>query len=220
VNDSSTPQLRGLLVDWGGVLTVPLPDAVSAWASNDGVDLAHYVAIMRDWFGDAVGREAEINPVHALERGELAVPHFEDRLAAELTVRTGVVVEARGLVARMFAYFDLLPDMPALVRRARESGIRTALLSNSWGLDYPRDGWDDMFDAIIISGEVGMRKPEDRIYRLAAEQVGLAPNECVFVDDLQVNIVGAVEVGMVGVLHREYEVTANELEILFGVPLR
>ena len=77
-----------------------------------------------------------------------------------------------------------------------------------------------MFDAIIISGEVGMRKPESRIYRLAAEQVGLAPNECVFVDDLQVNIVGAVEVGMVGVLHREYEVTANELEILFGIPLR
>lgn len=220
MTDAAAPDLRGLLVDWGGVLTVPLPAAVSAWADSDGVDLAHYVAIMRDWFGPAVGHEAEINPVHALERGELEVPHFEDRLAAELTKRTGVVVEARGLVERMFAFFDLLPDMPALVRRAREAGLRTALLSNSWGLDYPRDGWDDMFDVVVISGEVGMRKPEERIYRFTADALGLAPEQCVFVDDMQVNIEGAVDVGMVGVLHREYDATATELEILFGIPLR
>jgi epoxide hydrolase-like predicted phosphatase len=182
--------------------------------------LAHYVAIMRDWFGEAVGLEAEINPVHALERGELAVPHFEDQLASELGKRTGHPVQADGLVARMFAFFDLLPDMPALVRRARQAGIRTALLSNSWGLEYPRDGWDDMFDAIIISGEVGMRKPEARIYHYAADAVGLDVRECVFVDDMSVNIKAAVELGMIGVLHREYEATAMELEAVFDLPLR
>jgi epoxide hydrolase-like predicted phosphatase len=209
-----------LLVDWGGVLTVPLPAAVQAWADSDGIDLAHYVAIMRDWFGDAVGNEAEINPVHALERGEMEVPHFEDRLAQELGRRTGQRVEAAGLVSRMFAFFDLLPDMPALVRRARQAGIRTALLSNSWGLEYPRDGWDDMFDAVIISGEVGMRKPEERIYRYAAEAVRLEMDECVFVDDMQVNVAAAVSLGMVGVLHREYEATALELEAVFERQLR
>jgi epoxide hydrolase-like predicted phosphatase len=199
---------------------VPLPAAVQAWADSDGVDLAHYVAIMRDWFGEAVGLEAEINPVHALERGELAVPHFEEQLASELSKRTGQTVQADGLVARMFAFFDLLPDMPALVRRARQAGIRTALLSNSWGLEYPRDGWDDMFDAIIISGEVGMRKPEARIYNYAAEAVGLDVRECVFVDDMSVNVKAAVELGMIGVLHREYEATALELEAVFDLPLR
>ncbi len=220
MTSNDEPEFKGLLVDWGGVLTVPLPAAVQAWADADGVDLAHYVAIMRDWFGDQVGHEAEINPVHALERGEMQVPHFEQRLASELTLRIGQHVQADGLVARMFAYFDLLPDMPALVRRARAAGIRTALLSNSWGLDYPRDGWDDMFDAVIISGEVGMRKPEERIYRLAAEAVELPASQCVFVDDMQVNIAGAVDAGMVGVLHRGYESTAFELETLFGIPLR
>jgi putative hydrolase of the HAD superfamily len=220
VTETTTFRPRGLLVDWGGVLTVPLPAAVQAWADSDGVDLAHYVAIMRDWFGEAVGLEAEINPVHALERGELAVPHFEDQLARELTKRTGNPVQADGLVARMFAFFDLLPDMPALVRRARQAGIRTALLSNSWGLEYPRDGWDDMFDAIIISGEVGMRKPEARIYHHAADAVGLDVRECVFVDDMNVNVAAAVELGMIGVLHREYEATAMELEAVFDLPLR
>jgi epoxide hydrolase-like predicted phosphatase len=220
VTETPTLRPRGLLVDWGGVLTVPLPAAVQAWADSDGVDLAHYVAIMRDWFGEAVGLEAEINPVHALERGELAVPHFEDQLASELEKRTGHPVQADGLVSRMFAFFDLLPDMPALVRRARQAGVRTALLSNSWGLEYPRDGWDDMFDAIIISGEVGMRKPEARIYHYAADAVGLDVRECVFVDDMSVNVKAAVELGMIGVLHREYEVTAMELEAVFDLPLR
>ena len=213
-------QFRALLVDWGGVLTVPLSSAVQAWADSDGIELAHYVAIMRDWFGEAVGNEAETNPVHALERGEIEVPHFEERLAHELSRRSGTTVVADGLVERMFAFFDLLPDMPALVRRARLAGIKTALLSNSWGLAYPRDGWDDMFDAVVISGEVGMRKPEPRIYRHAAAAVGLDVTECVFVDDLQVNIKAAVELGMVGILYRDYDVAAIELEALFGVPLR
>jgi putative hydrolase of the HAD superfamily len=110
--------------------------------------------------------------------------------------------------------------MSGLVLRARRAGLRTGLLSNSWGNAYPREGWDEMFDAIVISGEVGMRKPEPAIFHHALELLDVAPGETVFVDDLRVNILAAAELGLVGVHHTSYDETAAELEALFGVPLR
>jgi HAD superfamily hydrolase (TIGR01509 family) len=109
--------------------------------------------------------------------------------------------------------------MNALVLRARHAGLRTALLSNSWGNEYPRDGWDSMFEVVVISGEVGMRKPEPRIYWHTAELLGVEPATCVFVDDLRPNVNAAVAVGMVGVHHRSYRQTACELDVLFGMTL-
>jgi epoxide hydrolase-like predicted phosphatase len=209
-------QLRGLVVDWGGVLTGDLGAVVRQWALDDGIDLDVYYGIMRDWFGEPVGAEARLNPIHALERGEMTVPDFETRLADALTERTGHEHVADGLLVRMFERFEHAPDMAALVRRARVSGLRTGLLSNSWGNDYPRDGWDEMFDVVVISGEVGMRKPEPQIFEHTLDLIGLDPHEVVFVDDLRHNIEAAVEVGMVGVLHTSYAETLTELEALFG----
>ena len=144
------------------------------------------------------------------------MPDFEQRLATALTDRTGRSLQADGLLHRMFEKFEHAPEMSALVRRARESGLRTGLLSNSWGNDYPRDGWDEMFDVVVISGEVGMRKPEPRIFEHTLALIGVAADECVFVDDIRHNIEAAVAVGMVGVLHRSYDETRVELEALFG----
>jgi putative hydrolase of the HAD superfamily len=214
------PELRGLVVDWGGVLTGDLRTAVQAWARADGIDLEAYCAIMRDWFGEPVGVEARLNPIHALERGEMAVPDFEEKLAGELSRRTGREVVADGLVRRMFDQFEHAHDMTALVRRAREAGLRTALLSNSWGNEFPGDGWHGVFDTVVISGEVGMRKPEERIYRYVADGLDLPLEQCVFVDDLRPNVDAAVALGMVGIHHRSYDATATELEALFEIPLR
>ncbi|MEI8057287.1 MAG: HAD family phosphatase [Actinomycetes bacterium] len=207
---------RGLIVDWGGVLTGDTRSVVRAWAEQDGIDLDAYASVMRDWFGHSTEIDARANPIYALERGEIELPHYEDRLAAELTTRTGNVYVAEGLLQRMFEFFEHAPDMTGLVRRARGLGIRTALLSNSWGNDYPREGWDEMFDVIVISGEVGMRKPEPRIYDHTLDLLGLPAAECVFVDDLSDNVKAAVGVGMIGVRHVEYETTLAELETLFG----
>jgi putative hydrolase of the HAD superfamily len=207
--------LRGLLVDWGGVLTGDLRAAVASWAESDGIDVDAWVATMREWFGDDYAAEARLNPVHALERGEMTVPDFDVRLAAELTRRSGREYAAEGLLRRLFDHFTHAPDMSALVRRARLSGLRTGLLSNSWGNDYPRDGWDEMFDVVVISGEVGMRKPEPRIFTHALELLGVEAHECVFVDDLAQNIAAAAAIGMVGVHHTSYEQTLLELETLF-----
>jgi epoxide hydrolase-like predicted phosphatase len=175
---------------------------------------------MKDWLGTSYGAEAKANPIHALERGEIEIPHFEEQLAKRLRTRSGKPVQAEGLLARMFAGFEHQPVMFDVLRRARAGGIKTALLSNSWGLDYPRDGWDELFDVVVISAEVGMRKPEPEIFTHTCGLLHLEPQQCVFVDDLRPNVAGAVEVGMVGVHHTEPEQTVTELEALFGVSLR
>ncbi|WP_427884889.1 HAD family hydrolase [Kribbella sp. GL6] len=211
-------EVRGLLVDWGGVLTSGLEPALRRWAELDDFDFDSYLEAVMKWL-PSENVTAELNPVHALERGQLAVPDFERKLASLLVRRDGTPVPAEGLIERMFAHFEHQPAMAALVRRVNQRGIRTALLSNSWGNTYPRDTWDGMFDDVVISGEVGLRKPEPEIFRLAAGRLGLAPAECVFVDDLQLNVDGARAVGMTAILHTEYDETRRALEDLFGADL-
>lgn len=210
--------LTGLITDWGGVLTVGLREAVDDWATAEQIDPADYVAVMREWFGQSAV-EAVYNPVHALEKGELEVPHFEEHLAQALTARTGQEVAAAGLVQRMLTHFRHSPDMMSLMRRAKDQGIRTALLSNSWGMNYPADLFDGMFDALVISGEVGMRKPDREIYEYALTAIGLPAQDCVFIDDLLPNVLAARELGMVTIHHVDYATTAAELDALFGVEL-
>lgn len=213
-------RLRALVVDYGGVLTSPLQDTMRSWCEDDEIDLAAFRRVMRDWLGASYGAEAAVNPMHALERGEMAIPDFERELAGRLRTHDGRPVEAEGLLARMFAGFRREQPMFDAVRRARGQGLRTALLSNSWGMDYPRDEWDEVFDAVVISGEVGLRKPEPAIYRMAADKLGVEPTECVFVDDIGSNVAGAVAVGMVGVHFVSPTQAIDELETLFGTSLR
>ncbi len=210
--------LRGLLVDWGGVLTSGLDVALGRWAELDNLDFDVYFKAVVEWLG-ADPAEAEINPIHALERGQIAVPDFERKLAALLLTRDGQPLKAEGLIERMFAHFEHEPRMTALVRRAKGHGIKTALLSNSWGNTYPRDTWEGMFDDLVISGEVGLRKPEPEIYLLAAQRINLQPAECVFVDDLELNVEAAKQLGMTAIHHTAYDETKRELETLFGVDL-
>lgn len=215
---SAQPPL-GLIVDFYGVLTDGIDDAMRAWSAEDDIDYGEFRSAMAEWFGDEVVTEATFNPVHALERGELEIPDFETRLAERLRTRDGEAVVADGLVERMFSRFEHAPDMAGLVLRAHRAGIRTALLSNSWGDQYMRQGWDDLFDVVVISGEVGMRKPERAIFEFTLEKLGLSAGQCVFVDDHARNIAAAASLGMVAVLHRDYEATGSELDILFGARL-
>ncbi|HEU4675314.1 MAG TPA: HAD family phosphatase [Motilibacteraceae bacterium] len=211
--------LKGLVVDWGGVLTSALEDSMGRWAEADDIDYDGFRQAMRELLGLSEGKIAEHNPVFALERGEIENPHFEQQLAARLRTRGGGPVDPVGLLDRMFEHFLHAPDMAGLVLRARRAGLRTGLLSNSWGNEYPREGWDEMFDVVVISGEVGMRKPEPQIYHHVADLLALEPSAIVFVDDLAANVKAAVELGFVGVRHTDYATTAAELEALFGIPL-
>lgn len=209
-----------LIVDWGGVLTSPLATALDDWFAAEGITAGDYAAAIRDFQDQALSALNAFDPIRALERGEIAVHSFEQALASGIARHSGLPVPAEGLIKRMFAGFAAAPAMVNVVRRAKAAGLRTALLSNSWGNEYLRDDWDVLFDAVVISGEVGMRKPDPDIYLHTLEQLGCRPGEAVFVDDLEANIRGAAAVGIVGVHHRSYEETLMELEALFGLDLQ
>jgi len=105
------------------------------------------------------------------------------------------------------------------VGRARDAGVPTGLISNSWVMDHYTDEIRSLFDEVVISAEVGLHKPQPEIYLLAAERLGVRPEDCVFVDDLRENCAGAEAVGMTAVLHRESAETIARVEELLGVQL-
>jgi len=213
-------ELRGIVTDWGGVLTSPILTTVQAWIEADGIDWDSYRTVMRLWVSQAYGVDAGPNPIHALERGECSGAEFEQILAARLLRVDGETVVAEGLLRRMFAASVPMPGMYDTIRTLRAAGFSTALLSNSWGCDeYPRADFPGLFDTVVLSGEVGMRKPEKEIFFHAAATLGLAPAECVFIDDMEANVAAAQACGMTGVLHTETATTARALQDLLGVPL-
>ena len=222
------PELRAVVIDWGGVLTQPIVNTVRTWIAADQIDWDRYVAVVGPWLTDAYAIEGAngadgagggrvVNPVHALERGECTVADFERMLAGLLITTHGGPVLAEGLVTRMLSAGVPLPAMYELIRDLRARGVRTALLSNSWGpTGYPRHDFPELFDVVVISGEVGMRKPEPRIFRHAAALLDLEPEHCVFVDDVEANVNAAISCGMTGVHHTEPALTRQRLTELFA----
>ncbi len=213
-------EFRGVITDWGGVLTTPILTTVQAWIQADGIDWDSYRTVMRAWVFDAYDPNGLPNPIHALERGECTGAEFEQALAARLLRLNGGAVAAEGLLRRMFAASAQIPAMYEMIRALRAAGFRTALLSNSWGCDeYPRADFHGLFDTVVISGECGMRKPEPGIFRHAAQSLGLAPEQCVFIDDMEANVAAAAACGMTGVHHTETAQTVAAVQDLLGVPL-
>jgi putative hydrolase of the HAD superfamily len=200
--------IRGLLVDWGGVMTTNLFHSFSAFCEAEGLDPA---ALAEAFRGNEQARELLIG----FEEGRVEETAFENGLGALLGVE-----RAEGLIDRLFAGAQPEPSMVEAMRAARAGGIATGLISNSWGTTrYPRTLLGELFDGVVISGEVGMRKPAQRIYELGAEAIGRAPAECVFIDDLPFNLPPAQELGMATVHHTSPETTIPELERLLGIAL-
>ena len=198
----------GLLIDWGGVLTSDVFVSFGAFCELEGIE--------RDELSRVFRTDAECTElILGLETGAVAQEEFEPRVAELLGVA------APGLIDRLFADARPDEDMLQAVRRAHAGGIRTGLVSNSWGTRrYPRDLLGELFDAVVISGEVGLRKPAPEIYALGAKRIGLEPSDCVFVDDLKANLAPAAELGMAAVRHRAADETIPQLERLLGVSLR
>jgi putative hydrolase of the HAD superfamily len=199
----------GLLVDFGGVLTSNVFDSFRIFCVDEGLDPKAVRRLFRE-------NPGAVKLVRALEIGALTEDEFGERFGEMLGID-----QRAGLVDRMFVGLRPDEEMVAALRRARAAGVRTGLISNSMGAGrYDRDSFLELFDGVVISGEVGFHKPQPEIYRLGCERVGLRPEECVFVDDLRENCDGAEAVGMTAVLHRGAETTVPELERLLGVELR
>src|SRR5256885_5418055 len=110
--------VRALVVDYGGVLTGSLQESMQSWCEDDEIDLATFRRVMAEWLGPSYGQEARTSPVHALERGEMAIPDFERELARRLHTHDGRPVEAAGLLGRMTAGFSERPMQPKFDRFA------------------------------------------------------------------------------------------------------
>jgi putative hydrolase of the HAD superfamily len=200
--------MKGLLIDWGGVLTTNVFDSFRDFCVAEGLEPDAVKRLFRE-----EPREREL--VRGLETEALSEEEFAERFGEllELDDRTR-------LIERMFGGVRGDERMLAAVRAVRATGVRTGLISNSMGgASYDRSLFPELFDGVVISGEVGLHKPQPEIYLLGAERAGVAPEQCVFVDDLRENCQGAQAVGMTVVLHRGADTTLPELERLLGVEL-
>jgi putative hydrolase of the HAD superfamily len=201
--------MKGLLVDFGGVLTTNIWDGFDEFCRAEDLE----EGAVREMFKRDPNALADLR---LLETGEITDEEFARRLGPRLGIEN-----TDGLIGRMFAALRPEERMIDAVRAARRGGVRTGLISNSWGPSiYDPELVGALFDAVVISGEVGLHKPQPEIFLLAAERLGVEPADCVFVDDLRENVNGAEAVGMTAILHRDPGATLARLEVLLGVPVR
>jgi putative hydrolase of the HAD superfamily len=197
---------RALIVDFGGVLTTDLFESMRGFADREGLER------------DALVRLVTIDPegkdlLASLEQGDITQLQFEQAVGSRLGVQPS------GLEARIMA--DLRPDTLMLdtVAAIRAAGHRIAILSNTWGLEpysvYEGYDLDSRCDVLIYSERVRLRKPDPRIFALAVERLSIAPQACVFVDDLSHNLSPARDMGMKVIHHTDSKETANALRRMF-----
>ena len=203
--------MRAVICDFGGVLTTPLGNSFAAWSRESGIPLEDVGVAM----AAAAEHHGGEHPLFMLEKGLIDEPEFARRLEAELG-------EGRRLGTMMDVYFRHLErnhEMIDFMRELRDRGLRTALLTNNvreweatWRAMLPEI--DEIFEVVVDSAFVGMRKPEPGIYELTLERLGgaLAPADCVFVDDLEVNCATARELGMTAVRFDTTEQARAEVE--------
>jgi epoxide hydrolase-like predicted phosphatase len=190
-------------------MTGNLVGSFTAFCEEEGLDPNALLGLFR---ANPEAREL----LFAFEEGRIEEAEFERSLGRLLGVGS-----PEGLIDRLFSRSVPEHSMVRAVRVARSAGIRTGLISNSWGTHrYPRVLLSELFDGVVISGEVGIRKPTLRIYELGAQAIGLQPGACVFVDDLPFNRPPARDLGMAVVHHTDADTTIAELERLLGTPLR
>ena len=206
--------IRALISDFGGVLTTPLSAGFLAYQEEAPISLED--------LGRGMQTAAEVygeHPLHSLERGEITEQEFARRLAEQLH-------DGFDLTRLRELYFELIdPNEPMIgfIGEQRRRGLRTALLTNNvreweplWRAKLPE--LDEIFEIVVDSAFVGMRKPEREIYELTLERLGdgVRAEECVFVDDIELNCQAARELGMRTVWFQSSDQAIAELRSALG----
>jgi putative hydrolase of the HAD superfamily len=211
---SEGPAIRAVISDFGGVLTNRLIEAFAAFQDETGISTEE--------LGRGMQRVAERDgeyPLFRLERGEISEPDFLEDLSWGLEAELG---HRPKLHRFREIYFEALhPNDPMLdlMRELRDRGLRMAILTNNvreweelWRSKLPLD---EIFELVVDSAWVGMRKPDHKIYLLTIDRLGdgLVPAECLFVDDNQLNVEAARELGMTAVQFHSNEQAIGEIRI-------
>jgi putative hydrolase of the HAD superfamily len=191
-----------VISDFGGVLTSPLMDTFAAINEQEGLDAGA--------LGTALRRIAErdgAHPLFELECGRMTETAFLQVLMDQLRADVGRDVTLHTFAERYFGHLQPNEPMIALLAELRDRGYRLGLLTNNVREWEPR--WramlpvDELFEVVVDSAFVGMRKPERAIYRMTCERLGVAPEHCLFVDDVEPNCVAAEGIGMSAVWFRD-----------------
>lgn len=186
---------RAVVCDFGGVLTSPLRDAFLAWEATSGIPLADLGTAMT-----TLTERTGLHPLYELECGRITEAAFQADLAAQMSTALGRPVSMDGFTATYFAHLKPNTVLLDYLAGLRDDGVRLALLTNNvreWG-PYWRAMFavDELFELVVDSAYVGIRKPDPAIYHLTCERFDEAPQACVFIDDFAHNCEAAAAVGL------------------------
>ena len=202
--------IEAVVSDFGGVLTTPLMETFSALQEEDGLDQGSLGRALRE-----IAERNGAHPLHELECGHMTEHDFLSQLSAQLSADLGRDVEMLSFADRYFAHLGPNEAMLGFLRELRDRGYRLAMLTNNvrewearWRAMLPVD---ELFELVVDSAFVGLRKPDPAIYRLTCDRLGVGPEACLFVDDVEVNCEAAAELGMTAVLYRSSEQAIAEM---------
>lgn len=193
---SGQDAIRVVISDFGGVLTNHLMEAFLAFQDESGISM--------EQLGRGMQRVAERDgeyPLYRLERGEITEADFLENLSGALTQEFGRAPDFKRFSEVYFEALHANEPMLELMRELRGRGYLLAILTNNvrewearWRAKLPVD---EIFDLVVDSAWVGMRKPEPAIYALTLERLGgVDARECLFIDDNELNVEAARKLGM------------------------
>jgi putative hydrolase of the HAD superfamily len=210
--------VRAVLWDFGGVILSSPFEAFNRYEEEHGLPSGLIRSLN--------ATNPDTNAWARLERNEVAFDEFCDLFEAEAGA-AGHRIEARAVMGLLSG--EVRPEMVEALRRCKHAGLKTACLTNNFVSfeDLPAEGRaagrDDvlgLFDVIVESSKVGVRKPDAQFYVLACEELGIEPTEAVYLDDLGINLKPARAMGMITIKVDDPARALEELEAAVGFALR
>jgi putative hydrolase of the HAD superfamily len=207
--------VKAVISDFGGVLTSPLMGFFARFQDDSGIPL--------EALGKAMARIAQAqgaHPLFELEKGKLTEARFVELLEGAVSAELGRAVRLHGLAESYWSDMETNDAMVDYLRGLRDDGIRLALLTNNVREWEPR--WramvpvDELFEIVVDSAYVGMRKPDPEIYELTLHRLALDAPQCVFVDDIELNCQAAERLGMSAVWFRDTDQAIAEIDAALG----
>ena len=204
-------RIQAIISDFGGVLTSPLLGSFAALQDSSGISLEALGNAMA-----TVAMRTGSHPLFELETGRMSEARFLELLADALTAQLGRPVELERFGERYFEHLEPNAELIDYMRALRARGLRMAICTNNvreweplWRAKLPVD---EIFDVVVDSAFVGMRKPEAEIYELTLRRLGVAARAAVFIDDIEINCEAARAMGIRAVWFRSNEQAIAEIE--------
>lgn len=207
--------VKAVIFDLGGVVLDSPLEAIADYERRKGLP--------PDFLNRLIVRLGSQGAWSRLETGKVSLEAFFEAFDAE-AASCGASISSRELMDEIARYAQPRHVMIEAIRRLRRAGFRVAALTNNWVMEGPlAEGLNLLkaeFDVFVESSRTGLQKPDPRIYELALQELGVQPEESVFLDDIGRNLKTARQLGMATIKVSDPEAALTELEEIVGIPLR